>query len=215
MRMKTIAEIVCSACVMILATSVVAEEKAAAVVARITGQGWIAKRGSDAHVQARSGDEYSVGDVVETGPDGVMQLVFPDGACFVLGYNASARVHQYSHDESLNRRTVRIKVLKGKLRIILFKIMKDNSYVEIFTDQAVISPSMISDAVIDARSGETHVAVLNGNSGVRNVLPYVIGSTRLSMNTKIEIRSKTPPSNLEVLTVSERAAYQKEFMTYD
>lgn len=213
--MRTIVLFSVPANIQVAAAPSFAEERPVAVVNRSMGKAGLKRPGSDASAPARRGDEYFVGDVAETGPDGGMQLVFPDGAYMVLGRNTALRINQYAYDTVLNKRTARVRLLKGKIRIVLFKMMKNGSLMDVVTDHAIASPSMASDTVVDARAEETLAAVLGGDSGVRNASPYVVGSFRLTMNMKSIIRGKTPPAAPGILTEDERAAYLKEFRLYE
>ena len=180
------------------------KDEIAGTVTGVRGKVERTKIGSGRAEPVRLHDVYRVGEVLETGSDAAVQLSLSDETFLNLAADSAVRVNQYAFDRSTMRRTARVRVLKGLVRVVLIRHRSADSLFYLETEQASILPEMIADIVVEARQEETLVTVLGGSAGVKNVSAYVIGEMRVGINRAITVRAKTPPASPVAVPADER-----------
>jgi FecR protein len=181
-----------------------AAEQAAGTVTGVWGDVTRKRIGAERTEQVRPRDAYRVGEVLATGRGSAAQLALSDETFLNLAADSAVRVNQYAFAPATLRRTARVKVLRGLVRVVLFRPRSADSLFHLETGQAVVLPDMIADVVLEAREGETFVAVLGGSAAVKNASSYVIGEMRLGMHQSIVIRPKTRPEQPSTLRQEEQ-----------
>ena len=77
----------------------------------------------DAAVHAlKSGDKVFMGDKVETGPDGQLQVLLLDQTVFTLGPLSAVKVDEFIYDPKTDDGKVKASMLKGIFRVVSGKI---------------------------------------------------------------------------------------------
>jgi ferric-dicitrate binding protein FerR (iron transport regulator) len=179
-------------------------DQAAGAVTGVRGSVTRKRLGAERTEQVRPRDVYRVGEVLATGSGSAAQLALSDETFLNLAADSAVRVNQYSFDPATLRRTARVKVLRGLARVVLFRPRSADSLFHLETAEAIVLPDMIADVVVEARDGETFVAVLGGSAAVKNASSYVIGEMRLGMHQSVVIRPKTRPEQPAALRQEEQ-----------
>lgn len=166
--------------------------------------------GAERSVTIKVGMAFKVGDVVETGASSAVQMTLTDDSFVNMGPGSAVRVNQYSFDPASNRRTTIIRVLEGKVRFVVFRIRRGDSYFRVEADKALVTSGGLADFVVTASPGQAEVAVLESSLNVRNTLPYVIGNVNIGVNQKTVVKEKAPPTVPVVITPQERKKLLKD-----
>ncbi len=83
---------------------------------------------ADAAVHAlKSGDKVFMGDKVETGPDGQLQVLLLDQTVFTLGPLSAVKVDEFIYDPKTDDGKVKASMLKGIFRVVSGKIAHKRS----------------------------------------------------------------------------------------
>ena len=180
------------------------EEPVAGTVSGVRGTVMRKRLGGGQASPVRIHDAYRVGEVLETGRGSAAQLALSDETFLNLADDSAVRINQYSFDRSTMRRTARVRILKGLVRVVLFRPRSADSLFHLETEQASVLPEMIADIAVEALQGETRVAVLGGSAGVKNASAYVIGEMRVGMNQAVTLRDKTPPASPGTISPEDR-----------
>lgn len=169
----------------------------------VFGRVTIQRPGAQKPTIATDGIGLFVGDIVRTDSESKARLTFIDDTFANLSSNTAIRVNLYVYETDKNRRNAVIKVLDGKSRFVVYKIMSDDSLFTVETDKAV-SVANIADFVVTAASFQTEVAVLKGMVRVKNISSLTVGEVSLSVNQKTVVKDKTQPSHPAILTREQR-----------
>jgi hypothetical protein len=160
--------------------------------------------GSENTAPVRVQDAYRVGDILETGSSSAAQLTLSDETFLNLGPDSAVRVNQYSFNRSTMRRTARIRVLKGIVRFVLFRLRSPDSVFLVETEQANVLPQMIADVAVETHPADTVVAVLGGSARVKNASALVIGEVHVKMNQAASVLGAAPPAPASTVSPEDR-----------
>ena len=93
----------------------------AGVAAAVQGDAKIITAGSPARV-LKSGDWVAMGDIIETGKDGKLQVLLLDETVFTLGPLSSVKIDEFVYNPSNDDGKVKASMLKGIFRIVSGKV---------------------------------------------------------------------------------------------
>jgi hypothetical protein len=77
----------------------------------------------------KSGDFVYRGDVVQTGADGKVDLVFSDGTTFNVSKNARIELNEFVYDPNSRSNTASLSITKGTLTFVAGQVAKSGSMV--------------------------------------------------------------------------------------
>jgi len=184
-----------------------AEGQGVAAVTALRGMATINHPGSDRPEKLTCGDLVQIGDVLRTEGASGAQISFADGSFMNIANNSSLRINQYSFDQQTNRMRSVIRILSGRVRLVVFQVRSPESFVRVETGTASIFVDELADFVIDASLKRTVVAVLDHVIRVRNAQPFVVGEVQPGSNQKTVIDAKLPPGPPQTITPAERSEY--------
>jgi ferric-dicitrate binding protein FerR (iron transport regulator) len=180
-------------------------------ITNIHGAVTIKRLGVEKPVAAIRGAEFSIGDVLATGPGSSAQVTFSDESFADLAPGSSLRVNQYSFDPIEKRRVALVRVLTGQTRFIAYKPLSSDSALRVETEHALVSTGIVADFVVAVHDQETEVAVLANGVNVRHAAPFIIGEVNLGVNQRTIVKEKSPPAQLTVITPEQRKTYLMVF----
>lgn len=207
-----------SACAALVCLSIClavsSEAKAAAVAAGnfsiVRGGVTIDRPGPDKVTDVRPGTELLVGDVITIGEGADAQLVLPDSAFVNLAPGSALRVNQYSFDPGSERRMIFVRLMRGKVRFVVYNRMSRDSSVIVETDSAVVRASGTVDFVMNVTPEVTEALTLSGTVRVNNSSEFVIGAVSLGENRMTSVKAKAPPSDPVIMTGRRRKEYIRQ-----
>lgn len=170
--------------------------------------------GVEQEIPVTAGAECFVGNRITTGRDGAVQVAFTDGSYLDLADDSSVLVLQYLFDPVRTVRRARIKVLKGRVRVVLYKALKAGSKFLLETDQAMIKPAPVSNSVVLVTESRTTVVVLSGQAIISHAQPFIIGDVLLGTDQKTVVDGRTPPLYPSALRPTELKHYRKGFAAH-
>ncbi len=176
-------------------------------VTSVRGSATIKRPGTGKDLPAVRSADIFVGDVLEIAPDASAQVAFSDGSFVNLAPASSIRVNQYAFDETQNRRTVRVRVIRGTVRFVAHRPMGPGSLLFVECGSAVITAWSLADFAVIASPRSAEVAVLSGGVGVKNSSPLIVGDVSLGVSQRTMVREKTPPAQPDIITAAERKRY--------
>ncbi len=98
----------------------------AGVAAGVQGDVKITTEGSSARA-LKSGDPVLMGDLIETDPNGKLQIMLLDETVFTLGPLSSIKVDEFVYNPANDEGKVKASMLKGIFRVVSGKIAHKNS----------------------------------------------------------------------------------------
>jgi hypothetical protein len=143
---------------------------------------------------AKLKDGVSASDVVETGNDARVKILFGDDLLIVIGPNSTAEMKAHIRGPGKRLKSAIIFLKKGALRAILDILYSREATFNVETYNSVAGV-MGTDFVVEYAKGttQTTVSVLQGDVEVRS--RFVGGRTRLTANTFAEVAGeKAAPS---------------------
>ena len=177
-------------------------------ITRVQGKVTVSRPGVEQTRLVKAGDTVSTGDLLQTGKDSMVQLVFTDDSFVNVLPESALRVNQYSYTPEDSRRTAVIKVLAGRTRFVIYKKRSSGSFT-VETGHASISAD-ISDFMVNDVSEETEVADIGDPIIVKNISLLTLDKVRLGTNQKTVVRGKNPPCQPSVLTSEQRRKYIRD-----
>ncbi len=190
--------------------STLAFERTVGTVTKNAGQVYVKKIGQEQSIAVNAGMVISEGDTLHTESDGFVQITLRDGNFINITKSSSLRINQYDLDAVTNRRSMRCRILQGRVRLVFFQPVDGGIKIYIQTSHAVITPRAQSDSIITVADNETFVAVLGGSVGIESSLSYVVGEVRLMSDRKVTVKNKMPPSDPIPISSEERRSYLQE-----
>ena len=173
------------------AVPVMAEGPAGKITA-VDGTVTIARHGRDV-LPARTGDDVFLGDIVTTGKDGRVKILFESDVFVVIGEDSSLEVseHVIRRDDSV--RTVVLRLLTGTVRAILERLYLENDQVRIVSRNAIAGAKGTDFVVVSPAEDLTDVYVLKGTVEVRNADLSVAGTEDVPEGYFTRVVGSDPP----------------------
>jgi len=170
----------------------------------------VKRPGSEGSLAVSVGTAFKVGDVIETDASSTAQMTLTDDSFMNLGPGSAVRVNQYSFDPKSDRRTAVIRLLKGKARIVIYRIRSRESFFRVDTGRALAIAEGFADFVVMENQDQAELAVLESSLSVRSSFDYIVGEIRLGVNQRSFVKEKAPPSSPAVITPQDRKNYLKD-----
>lgn len=105
----------------ILLNPVSAESIHAGVAAAVKGQVFVTPESAAAHL-LKSGDKVFMGDQIETGKDGQLQVLLLDQTVFTLGPLSALKMDEFTYNPSDDSGKVKASMVKGVFRVVSGKV---------------------------------------------------------------------------------------------
>ena len=189
-------------------------DRTAGTITSVAGKAMIKRPGNEQKLSVFEGDDFLVGDELEAAADSAVQMTFADGAFLNLFPGSSVRVNQYSFDPELKRRIVRVKVLAGQARFVLYKVLGGGSTFLVETASAMIVPDMLGDFAVSINEAGTEVVALGRPVRVRNSSNLIVGEVSIEVNEKTVVRNNNRPQIPLTLPRAERNRFMKDIRNF-
>ena len=157
------------------------------------------------------GDTVAVGDVITSGAGARAQVTLADESLVLLSHDSSFRINQFSFDRPTNRRTAVVRVIKGAVRVVVFKVRSPESDLTVESDTASIVFDNLGDCVVMPGKGSTDIVALEQAIRVKNVLSYVVGEVKMNANQRVLVSEKRAPSSPAKVLPDEKALLLRDF----
>lgn len=195
-------------CYLSLSVADVSAENTAGRLVFSKGSVHLKKPGNEIVRGIRPGYDIFAGDILETGEEGRAQVRLTDESVITLSTGSAVSINQYSFDSVTNRRTSVVRILKGKVRIVLYRERSRDSWFKVVTANSLTQPT--ADIVVNVSEGKTSLVVLHGWGTVSNSSNLIVGTVNLGQNQRTEVIGNNPPAAPTIITEEFRRAYSKD-----
>lgn len=135
-------------------------------LATVQGDAKIVRGGTP--LKARAGMEIQLGDLVKTGDDGRVKLMFRDGSVLNVGDDSRLKVTRFLYDPSGGTREGGVELLRGTVRAWVTKLRMKRNRFEVQTPTAVAGVRGTHYAVRETKKNGAQIVVFGGEVAVRS-----------------------------------------------
>jgi len=196
-------------CILLFCADIVSSAEIVGNVAIVRGEVVCRRPGMSAARTLKRGDTVQVADLLETGKDGKVQILLSDDTVINLMPDSILRISHYSYNRDTSRRSAVATVKQGTAHFIIYKELKEDSYVTVETEHALIQIRQADLVVVTSRQ-RTELYTLAGYSNIRNSSNLVVGNVTAGENQSVVVQAKTPPTSPSVIPSLQRRKFIKD-----
>ena len=119
-------------------------------------------------IKARAGMEVHLGDLIQTGDEGRVKLMFRDGTVLNVGDDSRLKVTRFLYDPSGGTREGGVELVRGTVRAWVTKLRMKKNRFEVQTPTAVAGVRGTHFAVRETKKTGAQIVVFGGEVAVRS-----------------------------------------------
>lgn len=181
----------------------------AGIVTRVKGVVTARKAGNETALPLKVGDHITVGQIVVSSGNSGVQIVFSDDSFVNVLPVTTLFITQYNYSKDTGRRTAVIKIINGRVRLVLYKVRSSESRFVVETEHATVTVG-ICDFFVNVSRSVTEILNLGAPFSVKNVSPLVVGVVSLGPNQKTVLKEMKPPEQPVTVSPEQRRMYLKD-----
>lgn len=176
------------------------EDTPAARVSYLDGFVDIKHAEADSWLDLSTGDELIVGDTIQTGPEGTVELILPDGSAVKIGPDSLVRIKELGIIETTGIRLTTLELIMGKVRGLVVPTGDRGAGFFIETENATIGVRGTDFVTIfDPNLGATNVIGIDDCVEVVAAFFPNIDALSICTGTEVTVFTSTGPSTVTVV----------------
>lgn len=191
MKSLILAASACFFLLMTAATGAFAETAGVGAIAALKGTAIVIRATGDKVEPANIGLALYQQDIIESGPDSKIKIVFKDDTVVMLGADGTLKITEYVYAPETESRSSLLSISRGIMRTVVNLFVPDSRF-EVQTATAVASVRG-TEWVTEAEPGNTNLLVFTGTVLVTSADPSITGETVLNDGDGTNVLANQPP----------------------